>query len=573
MKKFHFLLILSNFLFFINGYCDSWFITKYNFAVGEDVLVRVDDKDIGRTLALGNLAGGNIYIKGKIQEIIPVTQKTGAKSEVIVDKTIKVNLDRGQIVSDSIDDIVPIRPKEIGRRFFNNESVLVSKTDRKGIPIYLEGNFLGIEKDKRLRVRFPGEKKFELVTRDQVVPLDTINEINVPECSRKNVLYFWNEAYNMPQYNQGPDGICYAYEGIQLIDMYRVVYQDGQKGKQIDLSNAVMAGLLSRAYQMQVQRKVAKVETLAGGFSGNVVEALKYYGMCSPQAIHSSLAKFFKDKGAVDPQKFYFLTIYFITYDGPGGLRNSVQAKRQFKQTISKKEAEEAAVETMKSIKGSKMDKWLSGMEKDVEMEAITEALLPYLMNEDYIGFLQDVFSDCLKNDPNKEFYKGVPPTRHCDFPDLKNPRKVYDIITGELDRPRIKVVKEGTGHFPQVSYSANDSGSSGIGISYCSRVVKNRNVRGLKPDRSGFTNNCGNHASIIVGKRARGGRCQFLVRNTWGNSCKYDWECEKNQQGQEEGFWVDAEALVDNIYKLDYFIPTTSGQVKHPICPVFKMK
>lgn len=573
MNKLYFLSISILFLFGGNAHAQSWVTSKFNFAVGMEVLVRVDDKDIGKSLALGNLAGGNIYVKGTIQQLIPVTEKTGAKTEVVVDNTAKINLDRGQIVTDSIDDLIPILPTTIGRKFNNNEAILVSKVDRKGVPIYLEADFLGYEKDKRLRVKFPGKKNFELVTRDQVTPLDTINEINVPECSRKNVLYFWNNAYNMPQYNQGPDGICYAYAGIQLIDMYRVVYQDGQKGKQIDLSNAVMAGLLSRAYQMKVQKQVAKVETLAGGFSGNVIEALKYYGMCSPQAIHSSLAKFYKDKGSVDPQKFYFLTLYFITYDGPGGLKNSVQAKKQFKQTISRKEAEEAAVETMKSIKGSKMDKWLSGMENDVEMEAVTEALLPYLMNEDYVAFLQDVFSDCMKNDPNKEFYKGVPPTRHCDMADLKDPRKVYDIITGELDRPRIKVASTGPGHFPTVGISGHESGSTGIGISYCSRVVKNRNVRGLTPDRSGFTNNCGNHASIIVGKRARGGRCQFMVRNTWGDSCKYDWECEKNQQGQEEGFWVDAEALVNNIYKLDYFIPPMSGQVKHPICPLFKIK
>lgn len=572
MKKFHSILILSSFLFFINGYGQSWVKQIFDFSLQDTVLVRVDDKDIGKSLALGNLAGGNIYMKGVITEFIPVTQKSGAKSEIIVDKTAKVFLDRGQNVIDSIDDLVPIRKAQIGRKYYNGESVLVSKTDRKGIPIYLEGNFLGVEKDKRLRVKYPGEQKFDLVTSDQVLPHDSINELNVPECSRKNVLYFWNEAYNMPQYNQGPDGICYAYAGIQLIDMYRVVYQDGQKGKQIELSNAVMAGLLSRAYQMKVQRQVAKVETLAGGFSANVVEALKYYGMCSPETINNSLAKFYKDKGSVDPQKFYFLTLYFITYDGPGGLKNKVQAKSQFRKSISKKEAEEAAAETFKSIKKSKMDKWLSGMENDVEMEAITDALMPYLMNEDYVAFLQDVFADCMK-DPNKEFYKGIPPTRHCDMDDLKDPRKVYDIISGELDRPRIKIASQGKG-FPQVGISKNESGSTGLGISYCAKVVRNRNFKGLKKDRTGFTtDNCGNHASIIVGKRARGGRCQFLVRNTWGNSCGYDWECEKNQQGQEEGFWVDAEALVDNIYKLDYFIPATAVQAKHPICPLFKMR
>ncbi|MFI5391431.1 MAG: hypothetical protein ACHQYQ_08725, partial [Bacteriovoracales bacterium] len=172
MKKFHSILILSSFLFFINGYGQSWVKQIFDFSLQDTVLVRVDDKDIGKSLALGNLAGGNIYMKGVITEFKPVIEKTKAKTEIIVDKTAKVFLDRGQNVIDSIDDLVPIRKTEIGRKFYNGESILVSKTDRKGIPIYLEGNFLGFEKDKRLRVKYPGEKNFDLVTVDQVLPHD-----------------------------------------------------------------------------------------------------------------------------------------------------------------------------------------------------------------------------------------------------------------------------------------------------------------------------------------------------------------------------------------------------------------
>ena len=38
----------------------------------------------------------------------------------------------------------------------------------------------------------------------------------------------------------------------------------------------------------------------------------------------------------------------------------------------------------------------------------------------------------------------------------------------------------------------------------------------------------CGNHASIIIGKKKIGGKCHYLVRNTWGKDCsKYDWKCD----------------------------------------------
>jgi len=96
MKKFYFIFILSSFLFFINGY-GEWGKQIFDFSLQDSVLVRVDDKDIGKSLALGNLAGGNIYMKGVITEFIPITQKSGAKSEITIDKTAKIFLDMKKI--------------------------------------------------------------------------------------------------------------------------------------------------------------------------------------------------------------------------------------------------------------------------------------------------------------------------------------------------------------------------------------------------------------------------------------------------------------------------------------------
>ena len=66
----------------------------------------------------------------------------------------------------------------------------------------------------------------------------------------------------------------------------------------------------------------------------------------------------------------------------------------------------------------------------------------------------------------------------------------------------------------------------------------------------------CHGHASILVGQRERAGRCEFLLRNTWGSKCVYDWECQKDRlkNGKTVGVWIDARKLMDNTHSFFYF-------------------
>ena len=57
----------------------------------------------------------------------------------------------------------------------------------------------------------------------------------------------------------------------------------------------------------------------------------------------------------------------------------------------------------------------------------------------------------------------------------------------------------------------------------------------------------CGLHAALLIGKRENPltGKVQYLIRNSWGPSCKYystEWTCE------EGSIWVDADALIPSI-------------------------
>lgn len=67
------------------------------------------------------------------------------------------------------------------------------------------------------------------------------------------------------------------------------------------------------------------------------------------------------------------------------------------------------------------------------------------------------------------------------------------------------------------------------IGINYNSGVLKNKKG--------------GGHASLVVGRRWKNNRCEYLVHNSWGKSCsKYPWECEDGR------IWIPGETLAAKV-------------------------
>jgi hypothetical protein len=63
----------------------------------------------------------------------------------------------------------------------------------------------------------------------------------------------------------------------------------------------------------------------------------------------------------------------------------------------------------------------------------------------------------------------------------------------------------------------------------------------------------CGSHASIIIGMSNIGGKCHYLVRNTWGDRCDYDWQCRFNAYKEAVGIWVEESALINNLGDIAY--------------------
>jgi|GEM_PF-5138402 len=110
--------------------------------------------------------------------------------------------------------------------------------------------------------------------------------------------------------------------------------------------------------------------------------------------------------------------------------------------------------------------------------------------------------------------------------------------------------------------------------VSYCSRVLSDANAAATETKTSSNQEACRDrpspndaHVSVVVGRRkAENGKCQLLVRNSWGRGCfdrvhkkPYAWECEGGQ------IWVDQEVLAKNAYWVSYIPAKPAPQADTP--------
>lgn len=88
------------------------------------------------------------------------------------------------------------------------------------------------------------------------------------------------------------------------------------------------------------------------------------------------------------------------------------------------------------------------------------------------------------------------------------------------------------------------------LSISFCSAFLKNRKILGL--DKEGrVLKTCEPHAAVVIGKRGNPeGRCEYLIRNSWGHYSNYDW---KTSSGD---VWVDGAILSKNLFGIDIVSP-----------------
>ena len=91
------------------------------------------------------------------------------------------------------------------------------------------------------------------------------------------------------------------------------------------------------------------------------------------------------------------------------------------------------------------------------------------------------------------------------------------------------------------------------LGINFCSAMLTGSSTF-VSPNISG--NQCKNHAAVLAGQRCRGGRRQFLLRNSWGEDCGDLAPRHRANCDGRGNLWVDGENLMRSTYSLYQTVP-----------------
>jgi len=312
----------------------------------------------------------------------------------------------------------------------------------------------------------------------------------------------WYTQRNVPTLDQGPVGLCYSHAAVTLLDMWRDTH--GLKiTKNIALSNPQYAALL---FKMEYEK--GERSTLDAGGGANTLKAIKKYGMCRDDVIQLAMDEFSMNN-KISTRDWYAVTQWFLEF-------YSLKIQREIDKAPDK-------AKKLKEIFSRYTDRDdVKIIYEHGDFNKIYEGLKPYLLKRDYKGYAKNVFRECFKKE---NIYLG---TLH--LPDVysePNPQKFIPTIISNLDRKNPvgisyahQILKEGSGLFKKIKYFWYDS----------------------------------DHQGVLIGKRVRAEKCQFLLKNTWGNYCKYAWECQKSPNGGEVGAWIDADYLLPSLRTLYFF-------------------
>ena len=148
---------------------------------------------------------------------------------------------------------------------------------------------------------------------------------------------------------------------------------------------------------------------------------------------------------------------------------------------------------------------------------------------------IQEVISALKSNDKGKfvnslKFF-SCPPSKRTK---IENKIKLTSLFnTDEHGKPLVKTKVKELKSFVDGSL---DRLGMPVGISYCSNAVV------TEADQD--SDHCGPHASLIIGRRrsVKTGHCQYLVRNSWGNSSAAEYKKGIDVDGPN--YWVNDDEI-----------------------------
>lgn len=340
-------------------------------------------------------------------------------------------------------------------------------------------------------------------------------------CAEYN-LYKTNKSFaSIPISDQDSTSTCFAYTATTLLDTER--FEGG-----IDKNKRTHPLFAAYIYHMTLKDTKA---TLSGGYVAEALRALAENKICFEGEGHKQIEKY---KGINHLSDAHFMNILEQTYD------YFSKAKRLNKEKRSM---------TNRNFLGCSVDN-----------KSIAQNILGKIL-EDFSIMPENIFPTSIMGKILKKCTDVVKVHPRIDISKLKSEK----CFTCTDDQLKLYILNQLKRNKP-------------VAVSYCSKVLNDKFTKSIKENNiflyednkrnTRIKKDCWPHASIVAGSRTKGGKCQMLVRNTWGDWKSSTWKdclCETSKGYYEPckkgdfklnsvGCWVDADALTRNTYRTTHF-------------------
>ncbi|MBL6990154.1 MAG: hypothetical protein ISR65_10270 [Bacteriovoracaceae bacterium] len=316
----------------------------------------------------------------------------------------------------------------------------------------------------------------------------------------------------VPVTSQGALGICYSHAAAQIVDSYR--FDSGIDGH----NSSALA--LAVTYKDSWFRRIIGGGDVDNGYTCSAIKKLLKYGSCDRDQIEKFIGNIYKLRRFSSQRRTKeYLAIIDSVYNGSDRALVIEQVENKI---IKDKLIPPTKEQILRDLLWAKLPGTRKIRIRPLVFEALCTGHKQSLRDLDVIctnganypgNSLSCVGYECVRRqqwEEDNEFKTDI--------------ERIHELLDSS------QAVKP-------------------IGIEYCSAILKNKNYTSGKWIRR-RKKDCGYHASLVIGRRKHtNGKCQLLVRNSWGERCNhgYDWECDKGN------IWVDDDALGRNLFNLAF--------------------
>jgi hypothetical protein len=316
---------------------------------------------------------------------------------------------------------------------------------------------------------------------------------------------------SLPVLNQEYSDLCYAYSGVQLVDAWRFSHGDTRRDHR---TSAVAAGVhYAIGFEERTHNRLAAMTEggaiVGGGNIYQLMDQLRLHGSCSNSRIDTVSAM-----GVYNPKDGY------------------PDPYRRFMSAMSQTDLSPEFNQLWRSFELSDSRFCTNYINPKVEQEFVN---FVYAFLREMTGAeiaVRDVCRDHTITLDNLPAMTGFTNTQARN-----DSRGFVNSYTQTLNE------------------RLNRDNAQPVAVSYCLDLLQNKDFRKFQSNGSnGDACAIGRHLSVIVGQRQVNGRCQFLLRNSFGTDCSDDrldprWgsDCQNGQ------FWIDSEALARNADELSW--------------------